>query len=568
MHRQTPSRRRRIIRKPSSQASDQQDGAEIPPQNLLKQGLVQIKAFAARFLPGLLFWTTDAPSDDENDRTAERQPPDIPSHALVKANTTLDQTRENSDVNTSATDSNMSSEASKDLPKLSGTLEGPRTCGPSSEELTERQQHDRDFAPFRAISVDRFKAQLRKYLDPSGEVFTNPRMRVLRRTEGASHHVVILQFGAPQYELDYVFKLPVTGTKERWKEEHAYTMNCEAMLIKHIKKHTDIPMPEIKQVDLGFENKLGAPYILMNRVRGKSAGYIWYEKGDGYAMNADSPPEETMKKRETFLKSLAGHMAQLRKLEFYKIGMPICDEGAPVVGHSWETVDGDRKMRPATGSTQNYLISGIEDRWPSDMTLEDIEGDDDEYKQKELDEMRGMRKIIDMIFRSPPFTDLEGGMERYVIRHPDLDLQNIMTDKDGNVTGIIDWHEAVTAPRCVGYAGLPRFLVKDWLPDFTLEDPPYMAWNLDHYRRMYANAMKESCEDGKFTYKSTMYQAVYAAVTRGGSARDLVNKVLLQLPRLRLVDLDEFQERLGRGWLAAESYLEKEIRELFDSTSA
>ncbi|KAI2479949.1 hypothetical protein Ptr902_08130 [Pyrenophora tritici-repentis] len=165
-----------------------------------------------------------------------------------------------------------------------------------------------------------------------------------------------------------------------------------------------------------------------------------------------------------------------------------------------------------------------------------------------------------MIFQCPPFAAPEVGSERFVIRHPDLDLQNILTDEEGNVTGIIDWHEAVTAPRCVGSAALPLFLIQDWFPGFTLDDPPYMSWTVDHYRRIYAEAMQGACEDGKYTYKSAMYQAVYAASTRFGSAPDLVDKVLLQLPGLRLTDLDEFQERLGTGWPAAEKYLEKEIR--------
>ncbi|KAI1668044.1 hypothetical protein Ptr902_12214 [Pyrenophora tritici-repentis] len=514
MHSQRSSpRQRHTIRKSPLQDLAQQDVVESLPQSLIQQSIVNIKTFVASFVPDYFFHNYHV-SDSEDD-------------------------------------------------------DALRTVGAPSEELSERAQHDRDFAPFRAISNDRFKAQLRKFLDPTN-YFKDSRIRILRRTEGASHHVMMLQFGHPKYVMEYVFKIPVTGTVERWKEEHAYTMSCEALLIKYIKKHTNMPVPEIKEVDLGFDNELGAPYILMKKMHGKSAGYIWYEQGDGYALNADFPSELTLQKRETFLKSLAGYMAKLQTLEFDKIGMPICeDTGEPVVGHSWETVDGNWKIRHASASTQDYLMSGIEVRWPIAATVEDMSIGNNGEEQTEEDRVnrnrgRGMHKMINMIFQCPPFAAPEAGNERFVIRHPDLDLQNILTDEEGNVTGIIDWHEAVTAPRCVGPAALPLFLIKDWLPGFTLDDPPYLSWTVDYYLRIYAQAMQDACEDGKYTYKSAMYQAVYLATTRRGSAPDLVDKILLQLPGVRLTDPNEFLERLGRGWSAAEKYLAKEIRDLFD----
>jgi hypothetical protein len=212
------------------------------------------------------------------------------------------------------------------------------------------------------------------------------------------------------------------------------------------------------------------------------------------------------------------------------------------------------------------------------MTLDHM-SDGDEEDTKELYHHRGMRKIIDIIFSSPPFAPTEEN-ETFVIRHPDLDLQNILTDEEGNVTGIIDWDGAFTAPRCIGFSALPHFLMHDWLPDFTLDEPPHMSLGLDRYCRIYADAMKEALserrdaiaehpealraglEDGKYTYNSALYQAVWASVTRGGSATDLVKKVLLQLPGLRILDLDKFQKKLGKGWEAAEEYLKVEIGKL------
>jgi hypothetical protein len=160
-----------------------------------------------------------------------------------------------------------------------------------------------------------------------------------------------------------------------------------------------------------------------------------------------------------------------------------------------------------------------------------------------------MRRIAVMIYNSSCFSSKKlptDEQESFVLHHPDLDLQNILVDDDGNVASILDWHETITAPRCTGYASLRNFLTNEWFPGFTLTDPPHMSWTVDHYRQIYAEAMKQhGGDDNKSTYKSSMYQAAVAAVTRGGSCIDLVNKVLLPLPSLRLTDLDKFQERLG-----------------------
>ncbi|KAF1831323.1 hypothetical protein BDW02DRAFT_606904 [Decorospora gaudefroyi] len=258
-------------------------------------------------------------------------------------------------------------------------------------------------------------------------------------------------------------------------------------------------------------------------------------------------------------------MAELQTLQFDKTGMLNLDKSdKPAVGHFWETVGGIYKKRQPVSSTLNFLFSRIEDRWPTDQTLDDdISGASEAEHTRDLHQDRGMRKIIEIIFTSPPFTPASTDeKETFVTRHPDLDLQNILTDNQGDVIGILDWHEAVTAPRCVGYAALPHFLTHAWHPGFSLQEPPYLSWTVDHYRRLYADAMKQACVDGKYTYKSAMYQAVYVSVTRGGSAPDVVNKVLLQLPGLRLTNLNELQERIGRGWKTAEEYLEVEVAEL------
>jgi hypothetical protein len=268
-------------------------------------------------------------------------------------------------------------------------------------------------------------------------------------------------------------------------------------------------------------------------------------------------------------------MAELQKLEFDKLGMLSHEdyfEESEIDGY-WHEQQGALKRYEALPSTRELPMSEPEEQWPKEMSLQDASAYDESDPEsvdkatKELDRLRGMRRIAVMIYNSPCFSFKKlptDEQESFVLRHPDLDLQNILVDDDGNVTSILDWHEMITAPRCTGYASLPKSITDEWFPGFTVTDPPLMSWTVDHYRQIYTEARKQhGGDDSKHTYKSSMYQAAVAAVTRGGSCIDLVNEVLLQLPGLRLTDLDEFQEHLGRDWPAAEAYLEREISKLF-----
>jgi hypothetical protein len=155
--------------------------------------------------------------------------------------------------------------------------------------------------------------------------------------------------------------------------------------------------------------------------------------------------------------------------ESYKDCNEECEE--PVVGDFFETVDGEQVKRHPFSSAHEFLSTVVEDRWPANMTLSHISGDDDDEEDiKGLSQLRGMHKIIDIIFSCPPFSSKSSTEEKgtFVIRHPELDLQTVLTDDEGNVTGIIDWNGAVTAPRCIGFSALPHFLVHDWLPGFTV----------------------------------------------------------------------------------------------------
>jgi hypothetical protein len=90
------------------------------------------------------------------------------------------------------------------------------------------------------------------------------------------------------------------------------------------------------------------------------------------------------------------------------------------------------------------------------------------------------------------------------------------------------------------------------------------TWQLDHYRKVYADAMMETgAPDAKYAAKSAMYRAIVDAVSQG-SPMDLIHKICAHIPGLRLADIEELEELLGKGWPQAEEYLRAEIGKLLE----
>jgi hypothetical protein len=169
----------------------------------------------------------------------------------------------------------------------------------------------------------------------------------------------------------------------------------------------------------------------------------------------------------------------------------------------------------------------------------------------------GRRHIMTCMLAFPPFDKSQktgDKRETFVLRHDDLDFQNILCDEKGNVTAIIDWDKVRVAPRCLGFAALPIFLTKDWSPNFTTAGDVHMPWELDEYRNVYARAMLEATGptgDGKYTIKSAVYEAVNSALYgghNGGSIPNLVRRVIKELTTTRKFDDADILTALGEGW--------------------
>jgi serine/threonine protein kinase len=481
------------------------------------------------------------------------------------------------------------------------SVAGPDTVVQHAIEDDEDQYTDggepdeddrRNFRAIRAITRKTLEVFLLDII-ASGDV-TFAKCHITKRKEGSFHHCVLFRIETgEEFEQAYVLKIPAHGTPENWQESDAFMLRNEAVLVQHIRHHTKCPVPEVVAFDETLDNSIGVPYILMKELEGMTVADLWQgqhlpnppELVDGY-LNADDPSPELEALRVHFLGSLARSMSELQTLDFARIGIPVFEHpedatptsyGPVWRWHSHACMQAPQPVGPYI-TAGLFWRNGLDTAW----SVSNIESLDQESSP--VLEFKGVRMILNMVLSTPPFKnplqppendvdDIEQQKlcpkKAFVLRHDDLDLQNILVDADGNVTGIIDFDGCHAAPRCVGYSSLPTFLRRDWLDERSMAQWTTMTWSLNRYRTIYASAMAEACrtEDGtpidaQYTNKSAIYQAFLALFYDDEDCREVVGKLLAEIDDIRRIDVKLFCVRLGKGWPAAEQVLREKITDL------
>ncbi|KAJ4357583.1 uncharacterized protein N0V89_002159 [Didymosphaeria variabile] len=462
------------------------------------------------------------------------------------------------------------------------------TSDSDAETTTDNQNSRKDWDTIRSISDDQFRRLVLKcFKEPNEDPIPVDLCQVFERREGGFHLVAIMYIYRHEMVQKWLIRVPAHGTTGLWTKEDEYMMGREVEIVRHIRHNTTVPVPNIKAFYTGLDDEFGAPWVLMEMLPGRDAYDIWFDApydSDTAYLRADTPSSETHRRRVNFLKSLAAHMAKLQCLQFDRIGMAkmtsvydvhdLTESGQlkAVIGPSyhWPCPSDTSKVieRGPFTTIQDYVKLGYDNYFDNERLIEKYPGRTHEF----WDMIVGIRKILDIVFSTPVFNTYATS-ETYAIRHNDLDLQNILTDEDGNVTGIIDWDGAVVGPRCIGPAAAPRFLMRDWSWDKhgkKLEISPHMAWNTEYYRDIYAAAMHVAerktglSSDAKYTSNSALYHAACSSLYVGGAhCWDLTDRIIRSIPGVNMKP-EDFKILLGRGYPAAEEMLKREVAKLFE----
>ncbi|KAF2494282.1 hypothetical protein BU16DRAFT_69691 [Lophium mytilinum] len=402
----------------------------------------------------------------------------------------------------------------------------------------------------------------RSILDPDNVVLGEG-IRVVKESEGSYHKVWILEHFAGQ---KVAIKVPAIGHAARWMPVDAVNLRSEALTMEYIRLKTKCPVPKVLNFDCTFDNPIGCPYIMMENVEGISAYDAWFPEEEG-----ELPLEEV---RENILTSLAGAMAELRHLEFDKIGMLYFDD----------------LNNPTVGDVQTFVEPACDTRHPEDDGIAREQATipafktTKEYYKAELESERlrpgdwrsaAIRKVCRLALDGKPFTTassrygIDNQPEKFLLMHPDFNYQNIMVTPDGKqITGIFDWDGVQTVPRCIGYSAVPVWLRQDWQSDYVSPDDhleTHTVDELEKYRKFYAQAMRDAAgedSDWKYTENSPIACALHSALYGQGNLASFAEKLLIEaFPKSKM---QVIMNRLGRGhWELGEDALRERLPRTF-----
>lgn len=308
---------------------------------------------------------------------------------------------------------------------------------------------------------------------------------------GSFHIVFAIEFADG---LKWMLKISANG--DHFNSIAAAAMTSEAQTMRMLKKETSIPVPTVYAFDTSSNNALSAPFILMEKLGGSPLTHQWFNK--------EAPKACLEHFRIRTLQSLAGIMVQLNKFTVSTSGSLIFDsDGNPVGLGSAKVMDGvaefnkakaasvrrkddnkggkitpdrplardDRSdapsvsMRRQTGVETSDNEDIIYERGPfSDPKayfMSNLDRSDPAFRADAYD--RGT-DICLRLFIEWAFANGHNHNRRFVLTHPDLDVQNILVADDGTITGLIDWDGVAAVPREIGCTQYPLWLMRDWVP--------------------------------------------------------------------------------------------------------
>lgn len=224
----------------------------------------------------------------------------------------------------------------------------------------------------------------------------------------------------------------------------------EVTTLRFLRRVTDIPVPEVIAFEDSSDNEIGFEWILMELMPGVSAYKQWRTL--------------TTFQKVAIMERVAELQAKIFRCSFSGIGTLTLGEhelhqkerpGNFVSGFFFwgNHFDYDIARGPFRSSHDwlaSYLEIIIKDQSAAKMAAEDEEDEEDAAFALAL-----AKRLVDLLPKI--FSPLQNPPERSVILHDDLSLSNILVNKEGDITAVIDW-ECVSAMPLWMATKMPRFL--------------------------------------------------------------------------------------------------------------
>ena len=414
--------------------------------------------------------------------------------------------------------------------------------------------------------------------------------QVLYTKSGTNNRVYIVQYTDGE---KVCLRVPASGLQtDKWSIADANHLESTALCMRYISENTKFPMPKLITYDKTSDNYINAPYTMLSHIRGRSLKRLWWDK-DGLL-----PLEE---RRQAILKSLATHMAGLRHFSFTTTGLlyskasvthpiiysPISK--TPVESTSIKSTQDTPKIETESDPSVKFInladspghassAEMFQHRLDSWLRTQERYWDEGEYLDM-IEHARGTVRAYKLLIDYLPHPNRASDQaaqppERFFISPPDNDLQNVLADEYGNITGFVDWDSVEALPDYLSWASLPIWLRVDWRDGYDWPSSRRRfnsPRELEKYRKQYEGYLRAACGgiNGGATYfteKTAIFQAVYEKLDEENPDAIWTKLMPLLLPR---VETDVHFQRLGRSWAQGEEeYMREEIEALFAPTKA
>ena len=399
----------------------------------------------------------------------------------------------------------------------------------TSDSVLDQEIRAKRFGPLLDIadeSIISLALKIRNQVSPEKSE-PSPKHQLIARLNGSYNLVFVVEFDDG---LKYVVRIPGTGWGDRFTDSARKSFESQIMTMRLIHNNTTIPIPEIYAFDASLANELKAPWMVMSFVPGSTVSELWFD---------ESGPTPLEDRRRRALETIAEAMSQLRKFQFSKIGsLELTNEAKPYnkisIGPIYGFDEGDR-FDENYGEQIKVEQSGPFESSMSYMlhNFESVQGLDPKgwghaaYKLNQI--------MLSHLPRSSLSPYSTRRAETFVLCLPDFDSQNVMIDEKGNLTGLIDWDNAQTLPRFLGYCRYPGFITRDWdplmygYPDSERENSPE---ELMRYRKIYLDKMTQVLGgegDAIFTAKSHIYENLDIATCNDMNRLDIMRRVVEEI---------------------------------------
>lgn len=213
-----------------------------------------------------------------------------------------------------------------------------------------------------------------------------------------------------------------------------HIIQSEVATLRFLEK-TCVPAPQVFGFALEGQptNRVGVGYILMEELPGKSLDW------------SITPPEE----RTRVMDQLSDTFIELRNYPFDLLGSLDCPDDSEHVGSFAQESLTDftnaemRTLGPLT-SWEDYHKSSL--RLILDLILRQ-----EMYSAQAVDAYLIHQYLLDLVPSVLPPSSNQDARQQYFLKHGDDKGDHILVDDDFNITGIIDWEWAHTAPPAYAF---------------------------------------------------------------------------------------------------------------------